>query len=127
MNEALNLDFGARIDAPEGHGDRFSPQLGLSYFSRPINTSFRVDAATAFKLPSFFALGNPIVGNSSLKPETSKSLSLSALTDFFNGKFEVESSIYISEYKNLIDFSPGPPPQRPWTSPARKAGIRSSG
>ena len=96
---------------PEHHSNRLSQQLALTYFLQSINTTLQLHAGTAFKLPSFFALGNSIVGNPSLKPETSNNVSLSTTTDFFDQKIRFETSTFFSKYEDLVDFSPGPPPQ----------------
>ncbi len=110
FNNALTVDLGSRVDVPEDYSTRYSPQLAATYWSQSLNTTFRFDAAAAFKLPSFFALGNSIVGNPSLKPETSNNLSLSTASNFYDQRLLIESSIFTSEYKNLIDFIPIPIP-----------------
>ena len=110
FNDAFSINTGSRVDIPDDHSTRFSPQFSATYWSRTLDTTFRFDAATAFKLPSFFALGNSIVGNPSLKPETSNNVSVSASREFYDQRIFIESSIFSNEYKNLIDFTPGPPP-----------------
>jgi len=59
-----------------------------------------------FKLPSFFALGHPFVGNSNLKPERSKNYDLSVEGRFINEKLTSKISIYNNIFSDLIDFDP---------------------
>lgn len=111
LNDTMDFESAARIDSPEKHSTRFSPQLAINFFLRQLNTSARVEASSAFKVPSFFALGNNIVGNTSLKPETSMNYGINTSTDLLKQKILFKTSAYISKYENLIDFFAGPPPQ----------------
>jgi vitamin B12 transporter len=61
-------------------------------------------------LPSWFALGNPIVGNPTLRPETSDSTEVSvahALSEMLG----VTATLFRNEFRNIVDFDPGPPPK----------------
>jgi outer membrane receptor protein involved in Fe transport len=59
----------------------------------------------AFKLPSFFALGHPLVGNPQLQPETAESWDL-GLQWMPGDAFEVDAHYFSNAYENLIDFDP---------------------
>jgi iron complex outermembrane receptor protein/vitamin B12 transporter len=59
-----------------------------------------------FKLPSFFALGHPFVGNSNLKPERSKNYDFSVDGHFINERLTTRLSIYDNTFADLIDFDP---------------------
>ncbi len=59
-----------------------------------------------FKLPSFFALGHPFIGNADLKPERSKNYDLSIDSTFLAGKVSTRASIYQNTFTDLVDFDP---------------------
>ncbi len=54
---------------PSDHNSHFSPQLRADYAFADWGTQLQLSWGKAYKLPSFYALGNPIVGDPSLKPE----------------------------------------------------------
>ncbi len=70
------------------------------------NTSaLSAEYSEGFKLPSFFALAHPFVGNDQLKPETSENYDITfeqAMTEQLN----LRLSAYQNTYKNLVDFDP---------------------
>ncbi len=76
MVENLYIVLGAREDFPEGFDPAFSPRAGVSYKIAATDTILRGSWGEGFKLPSFFSLANPIVGNPDLVPEESRSLDL---------------------------------------------------
>ena len=101
FNERLVTYAGVRVDSPEDAPDETSPRLGLSY--QPHNTVYRVDWGRGFKLPSFYALGHPLVGNADFKPETSESVQLS-VQHRFAGSTQVALAAFWNRYYDLIDF-----------------------
>jgi vitamin B12 transporter len=70
----LLVQGGVRADLPQKFDTKASPRIGVSYTLEATYTTFRVNAGEGFKLPSFFALGHPLVGNPNLLPETSRSV-----------------------------------------------------
>ncbi|MGB2692785.1 MAG: TonB-dependent receptor [Thermodesulfobacteriota bacterium] len=111
LAESLNIVLGSRIDFPKNFDTNYSPRAGISYKVEKTNTIFRGNYGEGFKLPSFFSLSNPIVGNPNLVPETSKSLDVGIKQTFGDGMFSTAFNIYYNKFKNLIDFDEGPPPQ----------------
>ena len=111
INDKIEFESAARIDLPEKHSTRLSPQFAINFLAKQLNSSLRLEASSAFKVPSFFALGNNIVGNESLKPETSINYGINTSTEFFKRKVFLETSTFYSKYENLIDFFAGPPPK----------------
>lgn len=59
-----------------------------------------------FKLPSFFALGHPFVGNTDLRAERSENYDLSIEQKVLDDKVSVTASIYKNTFKDLVDFDP---------------------
>lgn len=86
----------------------------LSVYSKRMLANIRVSKATelsgqyseGFKLPSFYALGHPLVGNSELQPERSKNIELSVNQQLKPKTLSTKFSIYQNTYKNLVDFDP---------------------
>lgn len=58
--------------------------------------------AQAFKAPSFYALGDALVGNSNLKPEESKNWQASLKQNW--GNTQISLRLFNSSFSNLIDF-----------------------
>ena len=59
--------------------------------------------ATGFKLPSFFALGNPLFGNPDLVPETVKSIEAGYSQTAASGRV-IGISLFSNRYSGLVDF-----------------------
>lgn len=110
MVENLYVVLGAREDFPEGFDPAFSPRAGVSYKITATDTILRGSWGEGFKLPSFFSLANPIVGNPDLVPEESRSLDLGITQNLWDDKLGAQFNVYYNEFKNLIDFEEGPPP-----------------
>jgi len=107
----LTLLGGVRADFPDKFSANVSPRVGAAYRVAASETTFKANWGEGFHLPSFFALGNPIVGNPNLKPETSKSFDIGASQSLWNKHVEVGVTYFDNRYRNLIDFDAGPPPQ----------------
>jgi vitamin B12 transporter len=92
---------GLRVDSPEDFSDQTSPRLGLSFQQQ--DTTIRADWGQGFKLPSFYALGHPLVGNSEFQPETSESYQL-MWQQRFNAETQLDITGFWNRYFDLIDF-----------------------
>lgn len=92
---------GARFDAPRDSGNELSPRLGASY--RFNQSTARIIWSKGFKLPGFFALGHPLVGNPDFVPETSESYELS-LTQSFRQNTKANITVFNNHYYDLIDY-----------------------
>jgi vitamin B12 transporter len=92
---------GVRIDSPEEFSTETNPRVGISY--QLGNTAYSIDWGKGFKLPSFYALAHPIIGNPNFKPETSESYQLAVLHKF-SSKTEATLTAFWSYYYDLIDF-----------------------
>lgn len=79
-----------------------SPRVGVSYG----RGEFRVRGSwgKGYKLPSFYALGNPLVGSAKLTPEFATSWDAGA--EMRRGERHVVLSVFSNQYRDLIDFSP---------------------
>ncbi|MBN1930705.1 MAG: TonB-dependent receptor [Desulfobacterales bacterium] len=119
----LMIQGGMRVDLPEDFDTEYSPRVGLIYKHPDTLTTFRANWAKGFKLPSFFALSNQIVGNSELCPETSETYDFGVTQEFFNGGASVSASIFNSRFFDLIDLEEGPPPKLVNRSEATAKGV----
>ncbi len=124
VTPALTLSASGRVD-DTGDTNHFSPQLRADYALADWGTQFQVSWAKAYKLPSFYALGNPIVGDPNLKPEEAENFEggiTQRLWDF--GQWKVEA--YATNYRDLIDFRPGAVPKLVNLSTVHVRGFETS-
>ena len=116
LTDTLSAQLGLRKD----HVDQsslqdssvsvWSPRIGLVYNLSKFSTRLKFNWAEGFKLPSFYALGNPLVGNPLLKSETSNSYEMGLEQSFGGNHFQFQATIYRNNINDLVDFDPGPPP-----------------
>lgn len=111
----LSSQIGVRVDKfDEGSGDGessvTSPRVRVAY--EFADSGFTIAGAwgKAFKLPSLYALGHPIVGNPGLAPERGESREIELSQSLLDGKARWSATWFDGEFRNAIDFDPGPPP-----------------
>ncbi len=90
-----------RGDHTEGD-TKVSGKIGLGH-DNVVGGQAWVRAANGFKLPSFFALGNPLYGNPDLEPETVRSIEAGWDRDI-NDTFSIGLALFASRYQDLVDF-----------------------
>jgi vitamin B12 transporter len=78
-----------------------STQAGARYQLNAALNVF-VNAGQGFKLPSFFALGHPLIGNSQLKPETASTRDIGI--EWQQSQYTASIGYFDHHYRNLIDF-----------------------
>lgn len=103
---SFNANLGVRVDDPEGFDTKVSPRVGANYLFEGSKTRIRSTWGEGFKLPSFFALGEPNVGNPNLKPETSRGFDMGVDQDLLEGRLQLSLTYFNNSYRDLIDFSP---------------------
>ena len=99
--ENLLIQASVRQDDAESFDANESGQAGARL---ELNDNWTLFAnwGEGFKLPSFFALGHSLVGNSDLKPETVNTRD--AGFEFNNNGISARVSYFDHHYRNLIDF-----------------------
>jgi len=101
VNEDLLVQASVRRDDAEHLNPKNSVQGGVRY---QINEklSWFANAGQGFKLPSFLALGHPLVGNPNLKPElaTTRDTGL----EWAVNNTSINVSVFRNTYIDLIDF-----------------------
>ena len=99
--ESFLIQASGRRDEPEDVDRNDSGQIGARYQINE-NVSWFGNAGKGFKLPSFFALGHPLVGNQDLQPETSTTRDTGV--EWKSGRTSLNVSYFRNTYENLIDF-----------------------
>jgi vitamin B12 transporter len=102
MNEKLLLQASIRNDDTDGFSSETSNRIGLRYqLSESI--ALRTNYGDGYKLPSFFALGHPLVGNADLKPEKVDSWDAGIAWQVSN-QFTTSIDYFTNDYRDPIDF-----------------------
>jgi vitamin B12 transporter len=70
-------------------------------------TTVKANYARGFKPPSFFALGDPNVGDPALRPERSTTAEIGVEQPFWGERASAGVSVFRSPYRDLIDFVDG--------------------
>lgn len=122
----LLVQGGVRLDLPEGFDEALSPRLGVSYTIAATQTTLRASWGKGFKLPSFFAVGHPLVGNPGLIPETSQSVDAGITQALWGRRMTVGVTYFYQTFANLIDFTAGPPPRLVNRAEVTAAGVEMS-
>ncbi|MEQ8264465.1 TonB-dependent receptor [Pseudohaliea sp.] len=100
----FNGNAGLRIDDPEGFERETSLRLSASY-SVTSNLTLNASLSEGYKLPSFFALAHPLVGNPDLEPERSDSWEW-GIAYRTRDNLEIKATYFQVDYQNLVDFDP---------------------
>lgn len=108
ISDGLLLQAAARQDFPDEFSSQFIPKLGAVYSLSGGRTVLRANWGKGFKLPSFFALGHPIVGNPTLRPERARSTDLSLTHRFAAKNAETTLTLFHNRFEDLIDLRETP-------------------
>ncbi|MGP0591846.1 TonB-dependent receptor plug domain-containing protein [Nitrospira sp. T9] len=103
--QKLTLNSGVRADLSQGFQPKISPRIGAKY-QLVDSIQIRGGYGRAFKLPSLSSLGDPLIGNPSLQPETSVGWDLGLDYHTFDGRFTATIEYFHNRFRNLIDLDP---------------------
>lgn len=92
-----------RIDDPDDFDSESTGRLGLKLPMGKSGSSIFFNWGQGYKLPSFFALGNPLVGNPALQPERANSWDL-GVEWLVRDRGMLRMSAFYNDYRDLIDF-----------------------
>jgi vitamin B12 transporter len=106
----LSTQAGVRIDKPDGYSSVTSPRVRVAYDVADSGFTVAGSWGKAFKLPSLYALGHPLVGNPDLVPERGESHELELSQQLLDGAARWSATWFDGEFRNAIDFDSGPPP-----------------
>jgi vitamin B12 transporter len=106
----LSTQAGVRIDHPDDQSSVTSPRLRVAYAVPQTGFTIAGSWGKAFKLPSFYSLAHPLVGNPDLLPERGESHEIELSQRLLDGRAHWSATWFESEFRNAIDFDSGPPP-----------------
>lgn len=100
---ALTVNLAGRYDEIAGGAHRwtgraaitFQPAAGPAWFAR---------IGQGYKLPSFYALDHPLIGNPALRPERSRNIE--AGVELVRGGNLLRMTLFDNRFNDLIDFDP---------------------
>lgn len=105
MYSDIQITGGIRVDIPEGFETEISPRVAISYQATD-TTRFRAGYGEGFKLPGMASLGDPIIGNSQLLPESSQGWDIGIQQHVGDDILEIELTYFRNRFSNLIDLDP---------------------
>lgn len=105
--DGLDLTAGLRLDIVDDYKNEFSPRLDISY-DLTRTTRLKFSYGEGFKLPSFFALGSPVVGNDDLKPESGRSFDFGVVQRLFADRLQATFTLFYNDFENLVDLQEEP-------------------
>ena len=100
----LTLLASVRRDEPDTESGQTTSNLGFLYYFNNDQTSIRANWGQGFKLPGFFALASPLVGNPDLRPETSENYDIGISHWSADRRFGATLILFKNEFTDLIDF-----------------------
>ena len=107
----LVFQTGVRADFPDDAATKVTPRVSASYHIPQTQAVLSANWGRGFKLPSFFSLANPIVGNPGLRAETSRGFDVGVRYKLSEQRLTMSITYFDISVKDLIDFEPGPPPR----------------
>jgi len=105
LSDALGITGGMRRDDADGI-EETTYRFASRYHLAATETDFLLHYGEGFKLPSFFALGHPLVGNTVLQPEFSKNASFGVEQMLFEDQLKLMATYFYNRFTNLVDFDP---------------------
>ncbi|MCC7257694.1 MAG: TonB-dependent receptor [Gammaproteobacteria bacterium] len=101
--DGLWLQASLRRDEPQGASAETTGRVGAVFALAGGATRLHANWGTGFRLPSFFALGSPLVGNPQLRPEQSESVEL-GIGQRLGGSLDLAMTVFAVDYEDFIDF-----------------------
>jgi outer membrane cobalamin receptor len=120
-----SLQLGLRYEQTPGQESQRHPAFGLQYALPGDGGRIGMALSSASKLPSFYALGHPFVGNPELKPERSRQAELYYASPE-TSPWQMRLTLFGARYRDLVDFEAGPPPRLINRASIESAGIEFS-
>jgi outer membrane cobalamin receptor len=99
----LTATAGVSFDKSNGYEEVSSPRIGLAWLTADRGPRFKTSWAKGFKLPSFYALGNPSIGNPFLRPERANSFDAEAEYPV-RTRITTSLTYFHNHFEDLVDF-----------------------
>ncbi len=121
----FTAEAAVRVDFTDESGidPQVMPRVGASYRLPWVPVEVHGAWGQGFKLPSFFALGNPTVGNPDLDPERSVGFDAGLRAFAWEDRIRASVAYFQTTVKDQIDFEEGPPPRLVNRSEVRARGV----
>ena len=100
----LVLYGGVRADFSNESSSEVTPRVSAEYSVPVIDLVVKGSWGEGFKLPAFFSLASPVVGNPDLVAERSKGWDLALSRNFWKDRVAGRLAYFEIEVKDLIDF-----------------------
>lgn len=101
-HEALLLQGSVRYDDPEDFDSETSWKAGAKY--TPVSAvTVAANWGESYKLPSFYALGQALIGNPDLKPEQGESWDVGIAWQAID-RLRLAATWFDNDFKDLVDF-----------------------
>jgi len=100
----LTLQAGIRADFGDDTDTEWTPRVGASYRVPRIPVTLRGSWGRGFKLPAFFSLYDPLIGNDELDAEESEGWDVGVDAIFWDGRIRLSATYFEISVKELIDF-----------------------
>jgi vitamin B12 transporter len=102
--DALTVFGAVRVDDSSEDSARTSGRLAASYAIETTGTRFHASWSNGHKQPSFYSLGDTLVGNPDLKVETSETVEVGIEQRLLGDRLSAAVTAFRSSYDDLIDF-----------------------
>jgi vitamin B12 transporter len=102
--QSLHFTLGVRHDKTDQND--VTTARWISRYQLSSSSTISAQYSEGFKLPSFFALAHPFVGNEELKPEQSRNYDVSIDSSLLTNSLTTRVSIYKNIFTDLVDFDP---------------------
>lgn len=104
-DDRFTLNAAARYDSVSSGEDALTGRADIAFRPVAAGPALYARIGSGFKLPSFYALGNPLVGNPALKPERSRNLE-AGIRWTWGADNRVRLAWFDNRFTNLVDFDP---------------------
>jgi outer membrane receptor protein involved in Fe transport len=102
---AIVIDLAGRYDDVAGGRHAWTGRAAFSYQTSPTGPALFARIGEGYKLPSFYALGHPLIGNPALRPERSRNLE--AGVEWARANHDLlRLTLFANRFRDLIDFDP---------------------
>ncbi len=101
----FTFNTGARLDLAKYAQPRVSPRASARYQVLPL-LNLRGAYGKGFKLPGLASLGDPLIGNPDLTPETSTGWDLGIEFHTVHSEFVISITYFHNRFRGLIDLDP---------------------
>ncbi|HEX8482234.1 MAG TPA: TonB-dependent receptor [Allosphingosinicella sp.] len=101
----FGINLAARYDDVAAGPSRLTMRAAASWQPAAGGPALFAKAGEGYKLPSFYALAHPLIGNPGLRPERSRNLEAGVEWVRASGDF-VRLALFENRFRDLIDFDP---------------------